>query len=171
MVRIDVTGDARLLAMVRALRFVEREWLSAWAKEARTELEPQWKQELEASRPNRLQRAVLVRTSRVAVSRTGVTLKAGTVGKLKQTGTKPSELARAVEFGQDQNLRTKYIRRDKPIPAPDEHLVVRRTARPVGPRAKTGKVVYPALKRFVPKAAAYATQLFYDTWKKIPGAE
>ena len=168
MLRIDVTSSRELLAMIRLLRYVEREWLSLWTKESRSKIEPLWGQELEASGPNRLQRAVLVRTSRVSVSRRAIQLKAGSVGKLK-SGARASTLARGTEFGQDQSLRTKYYRKDKPVPAPARHVVNRRTAHPVGPRNKRGNVVWPALGRFVPKAAAIAADTFYDVLRRISG--
>ena len=170
MIRIDVTSFAELRAMVRGLKFLERDWLSVWTKESRAKIEPMWQEELEASRPNQLQRAVLVRTSRVAVSRRAITLKAGTVGKLR-SGAKPASIARAAEFGQDQNLRSRYVRKDKPTPAPAQHTVTRRTARPVGPRNPRGKVVWPALGRLVPKAVALAAELFYDVLKRSPGVK
>ncbi|MDR7113882.1 hypothetical protein J2X03_003784 [Microbacterium trichothecenolyticum] len=169
MIRVDVTSSRELLAMVRLLKFIERDWLSLWTRESRAKLEPEWREELEASRPTRLQRAVLVRTSRVSVSRKSILLKAGSVGKLAPTGTKASKLARAAEFGQDQNLRTKYFRKDKPVPAPARHTVKRRTAVPVGPRNPRGNVVWPALERFVPRAAALAAETFYDILRRISG--
>lgn len=170
MIRIDVTASRELTAMARALRYIDREWLSIWAKETRTKVEPMWREELEASRPNRLQRAVLVGTSRVSVSRRSIVLKAGAVGKLS-SGARPRDLARAVEFGQDPSLRTRYTRKDKPTPAPAQHTVTRRTARPVGPKAPRGKVVWPALERFVPRAAAVAADLFYDVLRRVPGVK
>lgn len=170
MIRIPVTSSRELTAMVRGLKFVEQEWLKVWTREARAEVEPLWKAELEKSRPNKLQRAVLVQTSRVSVSRRAIQLKAGTVGKLA-SGDKPSRIARGVEFGQDQNLRSRYVRKDKPTPAPDKHTVTRRTAHPVGPKASRGKVVWPALERFVPRAAAVAAEKFYDVMKRIPGVD
>mgnify|MGYP007112268661 CR=1 FL=1 len=168
MFRVDANSFSELRAMVRGLKFLERDWLSAWTKEGRAELEPQWGRELEASRPNRLQRAVLVRTSRVSFSRRAITLKAGTVGKLR-SGAKPGDIARGVEFGQRQDLKSKYFRKDKPVPAPAQHTVTRRTAHPIGPRNAKGNVVWPALGRFVPKATAKAAELFYDVMRRIPG--
>lgn len=170
MIRIPVTANRELTALVRGLKFIEQEWLKVWTREARTEIAPMWQQELEASRPNRLQRAVLVRTSRVAVTRRAVQLKAGTVGRLS-SGSKVGGLARAVEFGQDQNLRTRYVRRDKATPAPGQHTVTRRTAHPVGPRRPKGNVVWPALERFAPRAVAVAAEKFYDVLRRLPGVD
>lgn len=154
--------------MIRLLKYVERDWLRLWTSESRRKIEPLWRQEIQASRPNRLQRAVLADTSRVSLTRRAIQLKAGSVGRLS-SGARASTLARAVEFGQNQNLRTRYIRRDKPIPAPASHTVTRRTARPVGPRKASGKVVWPALGRFVPKAATIAVETFYDVLRRISG--
>lgn len=168
MIRIPVTANRELLAMIQGLKFLDREWLTVWTRESRADIEPMWKAELEASRPNRLQRTVLVRTSRVAVSRRAIQLKAGATGKLS-SGDRMARIARAVEFGQDQNLRTRYARKDKATPAPGQHIVTRRTAHPVGPRSAKGKVVWPALERFVPRAAAVAAEKFYDVLKRLPG--
>lgn len=170
MIRLDVGSSRELLAMIRLLKFVERDWLSLWTSEAKREIDPLWKREMEASRPNALQRATLVRTSRVALSRRAIQLKAGSVGKLS-SGARASELARAVEFGQNPNLRTRYRRKDKPVPAPASHIVTRRTARPVGPPNRRGNVVWPALERFVPKAATIAVEKFYDVLRRISGVE
>lgn len=168
--RLDVTRSSDLQTMVRALRFIDREWLKVWTLQGREKLTPLWSQELEKSHPNRLQRHVLVKTSTVALSRRGITLKAGTKGRLA-SGASNASIARAVEFGQDQNLKTRYMRKDKPIPAPAQHVVTRRSARPVGPKAANGKVVWPALGRFVPKAAAIAVDLFYELMRRIPGVD
>lgn len=170
MIRIDVTSSRELTAMVRALRFIEREWLSVWSRETRQRVEPMWRAELETSHPNRLQRAVLVQTSRVSVSRRAIQLKAGSVGKLS-SGARAATLARGAEFGQDQGLKSKYFRKDKATPAPGRHTVIRHTAHPVGPRQKSGKVVWPALERFVPRAAAVAADLFYDVLRRVPGVK
>lgn len=171
MIRVPVTSFRELTAMVRGLKFIEKEWLTVFTREARGEVEPMWREELNASRPNRLQRAVLVETSRVAVSRRAIQLKVGSVGKLS-SGDKPGRIARAVEFGQDQSLRSTYVRRDKPVPAPSSHVVnKRRSARPVGPRVPKGNVVWPALGRFAPRAAAVVAQKFYDVMKRIPGVD
>jgi hypothetical protein len=167
MFRVDVTASRELQAMVRGLKFIEREWLSLWAREARRELEPEWRQQLEASRPNTLQRAVLVRTSRVSVSRKAIMLKAGATGRLS-SGARAADIARATEFGQDPNLRTRYSRKNQ---GSGQHTVTRRTARPVGPKSPKGKVVWPALGRFVPRAAAVAVDLFYEVLRRVPGVK
>lgn len=171
MIRVDVTAFRELTAMVRALRFIDQEWLKVWTSETRTKLEPLWQRELEASHPNKLQRAVLVRTSRVSVSRKSILLKSGSVGRLAPKGTPASRLVRGAEFGQDPNLKTRYVRKDKPVPAPAQHTVTRHSARQLGARKASGKVVWPALGRFVPKAAALAAELFYDVLKRVPGVE
>lgn len=144
------------------------EFSKLFRTEARREIEPAWKQALEQSRPNRLQRHVLVASSRVSVTDRSIRLKSGSVGSLS-SGTPNAEIARAVEFGQAQNFRTRYLRRNEVKPG--QHTVVRRTAHPVGPRAQDGKVVYPALKRFVPDAAAIAADTFMDIIRRITGGK
>lgn len=170
MFRLDVGSSRDLTTMVRALKFIETDWLKVWTREGRQKVEPMWRDELESSRPNRLQRAVLVRTSRVSLTRRSILLKAGGTGRLS-SGARARDLARAAEFGQDQGLRSRYYRKDKPVPAPARHMVTRRTAHPVGPKSARGKVVWPALGRFVPRAAAVAVELFYDVMRRVPGVD
>ncbi len=157
MIRIDVTAVRELRAMIIGLALVDREFSKAFRTEARKELEPEWEKALDASHPTRLQRHVLVSTSRVSVTNRAITLKAGSVGRLS-SGSSNAEIARAVEFGQAASFRSRYKRRNER--ASGSHTVVRRTAVPVSPRKPTGKVVYPALERFVPEAAEIAVELF-----------
>lgn len=168
MLKVDVTASRELRAMIVGLSMIGPEFSKLFRTEARKEIEPAWKQALEQSRPNRLQRHVLVASSRVSVTDRSIRLKSGATGKLS-SGTPNAEIARAVEFGQAQNFRTRYKRRNEVNPG--EHTVVRRTAHPVGPRAADGKVVYPALKRFVPDAAAIAADTFMDIIRRITGGE
>lgn len=156
MLKVDVTASRELHAVIVALKLIGPNFSKLFRTEAVKELAPAWKAELEKSRPNRLQRHVLVATSRVTVSDRQIRLKAGTVGKLP-SGTPNAEVARAVEFGQSPAFRSRYRRRSE---KGREHTVVRRTAIPVGPRKPTGKVVYPALERFVERAAEVAVDVF-----------
>jgi hypothetical protein len=147
--RLDVRSSRELQAMVLALRGMDRELRSRITRATRGMVEPAWREELNASGPNRLQRRVLVDTARTSVSASALTLKAGTVGRVRR-GVPASELARPVEFGADPNLRTKYRRQG--------HPVTRRTRVGLGPIRAKGKVVYPALDRFVPRAASLMVQ-------------
>src|SRR5690606_27803865 len=142
-----------------------KELRSRITRETRKMVEPAWKEELQASGPNRLQQSVLVNTARVSVGANSLTLKAGTVGKLS-SGDKPSSIARAVEFGANPEPYTKYRRRST---KGRMHDVTRRTRGGVGPIRAKGKVVYPALGRFVPRAAALMVQttvrLLHETFE------
>jgi len=157
MIQLDVTSRRELLALVVGLKVADREFAKAFRAEGRKTIEPEWKQALEQSNPNRLQRRVLVQTSRVSVTDRSIRLKSGATGRLS-SGESVAEVARAVEFGQAQSFRTRYSRKNPG--GSGKHTVTRRTAVPVGPRDKTGKVVYPALGRFVPRAGALAADLF-----------
>lgn len=156
MIKVDVAAARQLRGMILGLKLIGPNFSKLFRTEAPKEIQPEWKQSLERSRPNRLQRHVLVATSRVTVSDRQIRLKAGSVGKLP-SGTPNAEVARAVEFGQSPAFRSRYRRRSE---KGREHTVVRRTAIPVGPRAAKGKVVYPALERFVPRAAEIALETF-----------
>lgn len=159
MLKIDVTAHRELRAVIVGLSLIEREFGKAFRTEARKRIEPEWKKALDQSHPNRLQRHVLVATSKVSVTDRAIRLKAGASGKLSK-GSTNAEIARAVEFGQSPAFRTRYKRRNES--GSGFHTVTRRTAIPVGPRAPKGKVVYPALERFVPEAAAIAADTFAD---------
>lgn len=159
MISIDVTASRELRAMIVGLKLLGPDFSRAFRKVARMKIEPEWKKALEQSRPNRLQRHVLVATSRVSVTDKAIRLRAGHSGRLAK-GDSNASIARAVEFGQSPAFRSRYQRRNETESG--THTVVRRTAIPVGPRAADGKVVYPALKRFVPEAAAIAADTFAD---------
>lgn len=149
MLRLDVRSSRELQAMLLALRGMDKELRSQITRATRQMVEPAWREELRASGPNELQAATLVETARVSVSANSLTLKAGTVGRLRH-GTRASEMARPVEFGADPRLKTRYRR--------EGHAVTRRTRVGVGPIRAKGKVVYPALGRFVPRAASLMVQ-------------
>lgn len=168
MLKVDVTTHRGLTAMIRGLAVMGPEFTKAFRMQARREIEPKWKQALVQSRPNRLQRHVLVDTSRVTVSDRSIRLKAGSVGKLYRGDTN-AEIARAVEFGQSPQFRSRYKRKNETNPG--SHTVVRRTGRPVGPRKPTGKVVYPALERFVPEAADIAADTFIEVFQRVTGED
>jgi hypothetical protein len=163
MIKVDVTAWRELRTVIVALKLIGPEFSKLFRTEARREIEPEWKMALERSRPNRLQRHVLVQTSRVSVSDRQIRLRSGTVGKLS-SGEPNAEIARAVEFGQSPAFRSRYRRRSE---GGGTHTVVRRTAIPVGPRKKTGKVVYRALERFVPRAAEIAVNTFAGILQRI----
>jgi hypothetical protein len=164
MLRLDVRSSRELQAMVLALRGMDKELRSRITRATRAMVEPAWREELNKSGPNALQRATLVQTARTSVSANSLTLKSGTVGKL-QHGTKAAEIARAVEFGADARLVTRYRRK-----GPGKGATVTRHTRPgLGPIRAKGKVVYPALERFVPRAAALYVQttvrLMYEVFE------
>lgn len=159
MLKLDASTVREIRAVVVGLSLVDREFSKAFRTDARKRIEPAWKNALEQSRPNRLQRHVLVATSKVAVTDRSIRLRSGASGKLS-SGDSNAEIARAVEFGQAQNFRSRYKRRNES--GSGTHTVVRRTAIPVGQRKPTGKVVYPALERFVPEAGAIAADTFAD---------
>lgn len=163
MIKVDVTASRELRAMIVGLSLLGPEFSKAFRKLGRLRIEPEWKKALNAQRPTRLERHVLVETSRVSMTDRAIRLKAGSVGKLAK-GDRNAEIARAVEFGQSASFRTRYNRRNET--GGGSHTVVRRSAVPVAPRAAKGKVVYPALKRFVPEAAAIAADEFADVVRK-----
>jgi hypothetical protein len=163
MLKVDVTASRELRAMIQGLALIGPEFSKLFRTEARKAIEPEWQRALEQSRPNRLQRHVLVSTSKVSVTDRAIRLRAGATGKLS-SGDSNAEIARATEFGQSPQFRSRYRRRND---NGGTHTVVRRTAIPVGPRKKTGKVVYPALERFVPRAAAIAVDTFVSIIERI----
>lgn len=160
MLKVDVTASRELRAMIVGLKLLGSEFSKAFRKLARLKIEPEWKKALNAQRPTRLERHVLVASSRVSMTDRAIRLRSGSVGKLS-SGASNASIARAVEFGQAASFRTRYQRRNESTSG--THTVVRRTAVPVAPRAPKGKVVYPALERFVPEAAAIAADTFADT--------
>lgn len=164
MLKVDVTSSRGLTAMVRGLKVMGPEFTRAFRLEAKQVLEPGWKQALYATRPNRLQRHVLVDTSRVTISDRSIRLKSGGVGKLRK-GDSNASIARAVEFGQAASWKSRYKRRNETKPG--THTVTRRTAVPVSPRAPKGKVVYKALESFVPEAADAAVRSFFLVFDRV----
>ncbi|RPE75198.1 MULTISPECIES: hypothetical protein [unclassified Frondihabitans] len=154
--RISLHGSKELQAVVLRLKTVDREIATQINKATRAMAEPVWKEAVRASVTNRMETRVLSDTARVSVSRGNVTLKSATIGKSLAGGTKPYEIAHAVEFGADRESSRQTLTSKK-----------RHTKRQFRPRNRKGYVVYPAAAEVIPRIASLWAQTVVRTLHEV----
>lgn len=148
--RISVLVSKELQTLLSATRSLPSEVNKQIRKHTRIVIEPVWKETVRSNVVDRLQTRALSDTSRVAVSDSQVTLKAGGIGQLS-SGTPIPQIARAAEFGADPNFT-------RTVTNAQGTTFKRRTRRQFNlPRAR-GYVVYPAAREVIPRAVSLWVQ-------------
>ena len=136
--RIDVTKSPEWVGAIAAMRVISRPLAAAIRKYTKAMAEPEWKKEMRKRGRTPLQQRVLVATTTVAVSSTGVRMRSGGKGRPLSGGLTMSQAAPPVEFGSN-----KYAQ--------------------FGPRSRGGKVFYPSAKAMAPRLAALWVQTVMKT--------
>jgi hypothetical protein len=136
--RISVFESKELQAARLALGTLDREWRKEVRNRLKPMVDPVWREAVRANTQSRQDVVVLSDTARVAVSDQTVTLKSAGVGRSLSGGARPSELARAVEFGSvhHRNLPARNVK---------------------------GRVVYPAAARVIPRIVSLMVQTIIRT--------
>lgn len=164
LLRISANSSREVRATVQAMKLFPTELRRVIRLYTKSELGSAWLEELEKPAASKIQKRVLVRTARVAVSDQNVMLKSATVGRpLGGLMSKPSDLAQAYEFGGDRNKVQSYRTRSR---KGTSYTVTRHTQRQLPARRRGGYIVYPAAAKFIPRAAKLWVQTtvrtFYD---------
>ena len=160
--RISVLISRDLGVLVQAIREVEPEMRKQIRRLTKPVAEQAWRDELRGNVTTRLEARTLLDTSRVATSDQNVMLRSATVGRVR--GVPASMLAAGAEFGADPNklIRTRSRK--------GTSYTRRRGAQFKRPRSG-GYVVYPAVRKVIPRVASLWFQTAYRAIaEKIEGA-
>ena len=159
MIRIDARNSKALRDIIVALNGAERSIQKNVRQFTKSLLVPEWKEALAAQGTNALESQVLVSTATAAVSNQNIRLSSATKGKPLRGGLAPKVEYAAVEFGtKKRGKKIKYLGRKRKASGTTYYEINRRTAEQLKPYKKTGYVFYPAVKKFVPRAAALWAQ-------------
>ena len=136
--RISLLIDSPLRDMLILIRNVPNEAAKQAMKHARAAAAPIWKEETAGRAMTRTQQRVLVDSARVGVTGRNVFLRAGATGRLS-SGTPVADLKTAAEFGMNpgQKGSTQF-----------------------GPRARRGKVFFPAAREASARVTSVVIQAF-----------
>lgn len=147
-IQVSARDSRELRAAVLAIASIGRTLQAQLRRQTKRVVEPEWQKGLERRASSKLDRKVLVKTSRVQVRDTNVVLRSGAVGKLK-------DLTRPVEFGGDRQQTETYTTRS---PKGTRYRATRHTARQLGWRRKGGRVVWPTAEDLIPRMVALWVQ-------------
>lgn len=160
--RINVFNSRELQGVILALGSMERELAKQIRAATRSMIAPEWQKAVAAEASTRLERRVLVDTARVTVSNQNVTLKSAGVGRALAGGAKPVQLVAAAEFGANRAHTKSYASsspRGRRFTVHNRH-----TQRQLQPRKRTGRVVYPAAAKVIPRLASLWVQTTVRTF-------
>jgi len=150
--RLSLKIDSPLRDMLIVLRNVPTDAGRTALKFARAEAQPIWKEETAGRALSRIQQRVLVDSSRVGSTSRNVFLRAGAVGRLS-SGTPVDALKVAAEFGMNS---------DAPIVTTSRRgkVYTRRAGYMFGPRTRSGKVFFPAVREASARITSVIIQSF-----------
>lgn len=155
LLRISVNSSKALQATILALKGMPAELSKQTRKAVKTVSDAEWSEAVRGNVTTRLETRVLSDTARVAVTNQNVTLKSASVGKSLSGGWKPSQLAKAVEFGAPRDTVKQYTATSS---KGRKFAVKRHTTRQFKGVSRTGYVVYDAAARIIPRIAALYVQ-------------
>lgn len=144
---LDVLESRELQAVILALRQMDRTLRKAIYKETRTQVTPDWRQELAANATTSLEGRVLANGARADVTESTVRLKAAQSVRKMAGGASPREIGHAVEFGADWR-RAEITATSSAGKTYTYSRVVNKQLRP---RRSAGYVVFPAAARLAPR--------------------
>lgn len=155
------TGDHReLQAAVLALKGVEAPVRSRINKAVTSTMGPEWKSLVEVHATRHMDTRILAAGARVAAGNPPSAVAANSrrkVGRLV-----PSENWPAFEFGAaNREAYSRYTRKNRK--SGGSHSVERRAMRGLPPRARKGRVVYPAFAEWAPRAVRLTLQIIVKT--------
>jgi hypothetical protein len=166
--RISVFASSELRTLLAALKTVPRDVQKNVRQFTKTEALPMWQEEVRANVQSRIEARVLLKTARVRVSNQNVMLESAKIGRSLQGGARPSDLAAGVEFGANQDARTTYMATSR---KGKRFTVTRRTQRQFRSWTSNGHVVFPAVRRSIPRFASLwiqtAARTLYDAFDSV----
>lgn len=156
---LRVSDDARLLAVARGLKLVDRDVRNQINRSTRASLKPMWQEEVQRKLAGKdtFTRAMagkgLVQGGNPPVLRAYTSRRALKGGG----GLVPDVHAYLAEFGGRSTLYSRYRRRSE---NGGTHIVARRTMLGLPQPIRSGRVAYPAAAEVAPRAASLWVQTF-----------
>lgn len=144
--RISAFESPQIQGTILALQGLDKELAAQIRKATKTVTLSEWQRAVAGNASTDLERRVLVATSRVAVTNTNVSLRAGQLAKKLPGGALTHELTPGVEFGSKPKRIASTSARGKGY--------TRKQGTVFRPRKRTGYVVYPAAAEIIPRIAA-----------------
>ncbi|MGN7976529.1 hypothetical protein ACTJJ4_03065 [Microbacterium sp. 22195] len=157
--RIDVFKSPEMMATILAIRSLDKtlqKQIRVHSKELAT---PEFKKELSERANTRLEHAVIVNTATVSVSNQNMRLQSAAKGRALSGGLNPKTDYAAVEFGRER----KPITYDRRNPKKGGTHKVTRTPTQIKRPNRNGYVFYPAVRKFIPRAASLYIQTTVKT--------
>lgn len=157
--RIDVFKSPELLAVIYALRSVDKTLQAQVRKFTKAVAQPEWMKAIAERADSRIEHRVLVDTARVTVSNQNVRIQSANVGKKLSGGLNPKIHYPAVEFGASPK-KTTYSRKNRK--GGGSHKVTRTVNTSLPPRRKRGPF-YGAAENMIPRMARLWAQTTVKT--------
>lgn len=151
---LDVQESPELQATILSLRQMDTALRRDIFKSTRSELVPEWKQNLFAGARSHLEERVIAQPSRVDVTAENVRLKAAASKKKLSGGASPAEIGHAVEFGAQWRRGEVNARSSKGKP----YRYSRRLNKQFKPRRARGYLAWPTAMELVPRFASLWVQ-------------
>lgn len=155
---LSVRDNRQLRAVAQGLKLLPRTLSNDVNRTTARELGPVWKQLVSAHATTRMDTRVLVPGARVKGGNPPVLMAAQSrrgIGRTRRLV--PRDDWAAFEFGAVQGAKVTYQRLS---PKGKTHQVTRDTRAQLPPRNRAGRVVFPAIAEFVPRAVSMWTQTF-----------
>ena len=156
---LDVRESKELTATVLALAQMDRVLRRRIYAATRSNIVPEWRQELAADATNRLEERIILGGARADVSEKGVKLKAAQSKKKLSGGASPSSIGHAVEFGAPWRRGTI----DATSNRGRRYTYQRTLNKQLKPRRQKGYLAYPAARRLAPRFASLWVQTTIKT--------
>lgn len=156
--RIDVFKSPELLAVIYALRSVDKAIQAQVRKYTKAIAEPEWKKSIAERADSRIEHRVIVDTARVAVSNQNVRIQSANVGRPLSGGLNPKTDYAAVEFGAKPKKAT-YDRKGR---KGGTHKVTRTVNTGLPQRRRKGPF-YNAAENMIPRLARLWAQTTVKT--------
>ncbi|GAB6856473.1 hypothetical protein [Microbacterium xylanilyticum] len=147
--RIDVTNSRELLAVIYAVRSLDKTIQKMVRQETKRIAAPEWSEALRRRADSALEQKVIVGTAVVSVSNQNVRVQSANKGRPLSGGLSPKTDFPAVEYGADDDTQT-YKRRSR---KGGTHNVTRHTAAQLKRRNARGYVFGPAASEMIPRLA------------------
>lgn len=162
--RISVFASKDLQRAILILKGTDKEISKEIRTRIRTFTNGEWQEAVRGRTSNAQEVKTLADTARVSVSNQNLTLKSASIGRSLSGGAKPSDIAKAVEFGAPQDTVKTYTATSR---KGKQFKVTRHTDRQFRSPSRSGYAAYPAAAQIIPRVAAFFAQTTVRTFREL----